>query len=274
MFVATTDMTRLNRQIGGLREALIGSGQMGDAAVIIEDETRRFTKQVINLIPPPGLGQSAQQQGEMAVNRDLLKVFTPVNEDFLTHVGSEFGMNGIDTWFTHPGTGKHYELKWDRIDPTGSGMAGFHRANQNRRGRTRNRKRQVAGKWSAAYVIAFQEFNDYLKKIQSHVGWRKAAFGKFFKALGGRLPKWIDRHAGASASEMHNDLENRNNPSVTMIARAPGLLDDQRIVSDAVRIRAEAIRRRIKLILSGYAKDVKQGIIIARKEHRSYGEDL
>jgi hypothetical protein len=50
-----------------------------------------------------------------------------------------------------------------------------------------------------------------------------------------------------------------------MIARAPGLLNDKRIVSDAVRISAEAISLRIKLILSDYAKQVKQGMIIAAR---------
>jgi hypothetical protein len=33
----------------------------------------------------------------------------------------------------------------------------------------------------------FRVSTHYLKKIQSHVGWRKAAFGKFFKSLGGTV---------------------------------------------------------------------------------------
>lgn len=270
--VATVDTSKLETQIGCLREALIGSGQMGDAATIIEDESRKYAKQVINFIPPPGVRAASLQQGEMAVKRDLGQIFTPVNENFLTHVDSEFGASGIDAWFTHP-DGRHYELKWNKIDVSGSGMPAFHRANQNRRGRTRKINKQVGTKWTAAYVVSFQAYNAYLKTILSHVGWKKASVGKFFKALGGRLPAWIDRHVSASASEMHNNIEDHDNPTITMIARAPGLLDDKRIFADAARARAQAVSRRLKLVLSNYSDKVKQGILIARAEHRDYGDD-
>lgn len=275
MLTVTVNSTRLNDQLTGLREAFIGRGQMGDAATVVEDETRRLNKQIIKLIPPPGLDTAALQKGELAVKKDLTKLFTPVNEDFLNQVVSEFGVSGIDAWFTSPSTKNHYELKFDKIDQSGSGMSSFHRSRQDRRGRVKSiKQKRVGNKWRAAYVAPFQNFNAYLKKIQSHVGWSKAAFGKFYKSLGGRLPKWIDRHVTASASEIHNDVDNHVSPSITMIARAPGLLNYKRIVSDAVRIRAEAISLRIKLIRSDYSKQVKQGMIIRRKEHRKHSEDL
>ena len=274
MLTYNVDMSRMNQQITALRDALIGSGQMGDAATIIEDESRKFLKQVIAFTPPPGNSAAAQKQGEGAIRNDMLKIFTPVNEGFLDMVGSQFGTTGIDTWLTHPDTGKHYELRWDKLDPTGSGMESFHRANQNRRGRTKNLKRKAArGVWASPYVVAWRDFQARLQKLQHRVGWRKAAWGKSFVALGGKLPKWISRHIGSHPSECLVQLTGTS-PSVTMIARAPGLLDDQRIVRDAMRSRQEAISRRIKLILSGYAKDVKAGMIINRKEHRNQSDSL
>lgn len=266
----SVNSVRHGQQIAALHDAFIGTGNPGDAATVTHSESRLLCKQVMNLTPTPGLGQDAKKRGEDRVKSDLMKLFTPIDAEFLNMVGSEFGLTGIDTWLTHP-SGKHFELQWDRLDPSGNGMAAFHRANQDRRGRTTRRKKAVKGKWKAAYVVSFQDFGAYLKRIQARVGWRKSAWAKHLIALGGKVPKWIERHVATQPSQTTIGLEG-NYPVVRMVSRAPGITDDERIVESAMRIRSKAMARRVKLILSGYAKDVKAGMIIGRKEHRMTDE--
>src|ERR1022692_3862419 len=92
----TIDDSRGQAMLNDLHDALIGRGQMGDAAVVLEDEFRLLLKQIITLTPPPGLGQAARAQGEDAIQRDLAKLFTPINGEMLNDIGSLFGVSGID----------------------------------------------------------------------------------------------------------------------------------------------------------------------------------
>lgn len=262
MEIDAFDTTKLNSRIEELHDALIGSGQGGDAATIFEDESRRFLQQVIRLTPP-----KSKAQGEAAIARDLIKVFTPVNEEMLNMIGSEHGLSAVDVWISSAGD-ERKELDWRKIDPNGEGMADFHNRNRDRRGRTYNLKKQRSDKWYAPYVVSFEDFAKYKAKIYSYVGRRKAAWGKSFIGLGGKLPSWIDRHTPRAKGEFHNarDLER---PSITMINRAPGITDDLRIVQSALRVRYEAIGKRLRLVISGYSKDVAQGIKIQRKVRAS-----
>ncbi len=260
-FTVSVDLSRLNAQIAAIQSA---TGK--DTATIIKDQARLFVKQVIELTPPPGLNAAAKQQGEKAIERDLMKIFTPINEDFLTAVGSQFGVSGIDHWLTLDGN-KKQEIKWDRIDPTGAGMPGFHHANQDRRGRTRNLKRdgRQGSKWYSPYVVTFQDFAAYLEKIKAHVGRRKATWGKSFKALGGHLPAWIDRHTGEVQGSCTVML-NGKTPRIEMTAAAPGLLQDQRIIQSALRIRAATVARRLKHMIRSYGTDMRNKTLVKSHE--------
>ena len=56
------------------------------------------------------------------------------------------------------------------------------------------------------------------------------------------------------------------------VLRNPTDTDDaprQHFVRGAVRVRHEAIGRRIRLVISGYSKDVAQGLKIQRKAHKT-----
>lgn len=259
-FTASLDSSKLNSRIFELRDALMGQG--ADVSTIFEDESRLFLKQVIRLTPPKN-----KAQGEAAVARDLIKIFTPVNDDMLNIIGSEHGLSAIDVWITTAG-GERKELDWRKIDPTGDGMADFHKRNRDSRGRAYNLKRQKGDKWYAPYVVSFEEFAKYKAKIQARVGRRKAAWGKSFTALGGKLTNWISRHLSGAKGELHNS-HNPSNPSIVMINRSVGISQDLHFVRGALRVREEAIKKRIRLVLSGYSRDVAQGIKIQRKAHKT-----
>ncbi len=272
MITADIDTTGLHNRLNELHDALIGAGRPGDAATVVEDEAKRFLVQVNRYTPPKN-----KAQGEAAVEKDLRKIFTPVNEDFLNTVGSEHGVSAVDAWIFSEKRQANINLKWSRIDPSGAGMADFHLKNRNARGRTNRLNPKANGSkiWSAAYIVSFEDFKNYAKKIKERVGRRRAAWGVSYAKLGGAFAGWIGRHVGAGAKgQCVANLSNTTRPGVEMVNFAPGIMDDQRIVQSALRARERAIGKRIRLMISGYAKDVAQGIRITRKERRAAAETL
>lgn len=256
------DTTRLQARMQELSDALIGQGQAGDAATIFEDEGRRFVQQVIRLTPPRN-----KKQGEDAIRRDLMKIFTPVTDELLNTVGSQHGLSAVDVWIT-AADGRRINLDWKKIDPTGSGMAGFHHKNQNARGRTSDLKKDAGDKWFAPYVVSFEDFATYRDRILARVGRRKAAWAKSFIGLGGSVATWIRRHVGESKGQFIWQKD-PHKPSITMVNFSRGIRDDEHFIRGTLRVRTEAIQRRIKLVLSGYAKDMARGMKIQRQAHKS-----
>lgn len=269
MITREIDASRLRERFYELREALIGQGKAGDAATLVEDESRLFCRQVVVATPPYGLGSASRNQGEKAVRGDLKKIFTPVEDEMLQTIGSQFGVANIDHWIT-TASGKRLRLDWQRLDPTGQGMKAFHRKNRNRYGRTGNLngKASKADTWFSAYVISKKDFADYKNKILARVGRRKAAWAKSFVAMGGTVQRWIAKHLDGAKGHFFSQLTG-NNPTITMSSSAAGVAGDEHIIQSALKIRYQSIGRRIRLITSGYAKDVASGIKISRKLRRT-----
>jgi len=257
------DFSKLNSRIEELHDALIGSGQGGDAATVFQDEARLFAKQIIRLTPPKN-----RQQGEAAIDRDLMKLFEPVNSDWVDDLVIAHGHNNIDQWITSAsGDPKH--IKWTYLDNTGGPMKDFHNRNRDNRGRAYNLKRQRdPSVWYAPYVVGYDKFTEYAKRIKSHVGRRKAAWALSFERLGGSVSNWIHRHVSGAKGEFHAN-QDPIRPSIVMTNRAPGIMDDLHFVRGAMRVRQEAIGRRMRLILSGYSKDMARGMKITRQAHKT-----
>lgn len=262
---------RLNDRLAELHEALIGAGRHGDAATMIEDETRLFLRGVINLTPPPGLGQDAKRVGESAVRLDLNRLFTPIDDEFLNVIGSQFGIAGIDEWITGK-SGNKIHLKWDHLDSTGSGMRQFHDKNRNSRGRVTSRKRQSSDAWYARYIVSKEDFAAYAAKVISHVGRRKAAWAKSYQEIPGggwSVPRWIGRHISNAFGRCINMTGSLHQPSITVSNFSPGIGDDERLVRDQMRIRFSAIGRKMRGIISGYSEDWKRGVKIQKQMRAS-----
>lgn len=270
----TIDTSRFQQVMEQLHDALIGAGRAGDAATIVEDEARLWLKQIIRLTPPTRykrvdesgarIDPSARKTGEAAIERELRKIFTPVNADMADDLAIEHGTNALDVWMTTAG-GEKKHLKWDRIDASGTGMKSFHHESQMRNGRTLNLKSKDKSAWYAAYVVTYEDFNAYLKKQQAKVGRRKAAWAVGYQRLGGSVTRWISKHVGGAKGACQNDLLRVGNPSVTVANFSSGIRDDERICRDALRIRMKAMASRMRLILSGYSKDVVAHMKVSRK---------
>lgn len=265
IMVEDCNTDRINQRVQELTDVLIGGGgSNADATTVMHQEVLKFQRRVINLTPTPGLGTDAKKQGEAAVKRDLNKIFTPVTDDLLNAIGSQFGVSHIDQWFT-TATGEKQHIQWDRIDPSGSGMRAFHQKNRDSRGRARNLKRSRGDAWYAAYVVSFEDFAQYAKDQMARVGRRKAAWALGFKSLGGKVQRWIDRHISGAKGMVDNRLRDTVHPSVTVGSFAPGVSGDAHTIHSALRVSYEAIGKRMRLLVNGYAKDVSQGQKITKK---------
>lgn len=266
MVTIVIESERMRKQFEALRSALIGSGKMGDAARMIENETKSFLRRVINFTPPPGLSNEAKMHGEGAIERDLHKLFTPVDEELLNMIGSQFGVSGIDKWITSSG-GQKEHIRWDRIDPSGSGMDAFHKQNLNDKGRAKRVK--IKGwDWYAPYVVGRQDFDSFMAKIKARVGLRKAAWAIGYVELGGKVQRWIARHLGIAKGSFHNGLTLFGSPSITMINRSVGIGSDAHAISGAMRTSASSMRSKMRKIIKGYAYDMANGRIISPQEMR------
>lgn len=254
------DSRLMTDKLNQLSDCLDGRGQGGDASRMIENETRSFLRRQIALTPP-----KTKEQGEQAIQRDLMKIFTPIDEEFMGIVGSQFGVSGIDTWITSSDTKKDLHLQWDKLDPSGGGMQSFHQANRNRRGRTLNLKRKVVS-WYSPYVVTKQSFAAYMNKVIAHVGRRKAGWAVALKSVGGTVAGWIWRHVDSAPGDVVNNLKVKGHPSITMRNYAPGIADDQRIFDSNMQITARAIQKKMQLIIQGYVYDWNTGKVIRPKE--------
>ena len=267
------DTRQFSARIEELHDALIGKGRAGDAAMVFEDEARKFLTTVINVTPP-----RSRSQGEQAIKNDMYNIFTPIEEGLLNEIGEKFGVNSIDTWITDT-SGSRQHLHWSRLDPTGAGMAAWHLENRDAHGRTRLRNPFKIGRhsedWYSAYVVTKKDFDDYVVKVQKGVGLRKAAWGLALVKLKGKLAGWVFNQVatGNPKGEAQVKLEG-DKPAISMRNFSPGILDDQRVVNYALAVRYRAIGARLKRLISDYAGDFRSGKAIAKRMRHEYWADV
>jgi hypothetical protein len=285
--ITTIDVTPLNDRLNQLADALYSKGKESELQRAFGFQGRLLMKQIIKITPPTttrildsgntvqsGMGGDARAQGELAIDRDLKKIFTPVEQDFLDEIGSAHGVSNLDFWFENK-QGEKVHAQFDRLDGTGAGMAGFHAANRNARGRTANLKskgQRGTSAWYSPYVVTHEDFKAYADKIKARVGRRKAAWSEALIGLSramhvsAEVPRWILRHIPTPKGKFIETLSSPSHPGFMAVSFAPGVGDDARIISDAVRIRGQALGRLIKGILSDHNADWKRGLKIAKSQ--------
>lgn len=267
MEVVTCDDVRFQVAINGLHDALIGDGRDGDAAFVVENQARIFLKKAIQLTPPKN-----KMQGEQAIEDDLKHIFTPADVDFLLY---EFGGSRgyVDQWFTNK-KGEKVHAQFDALDIHGAGMAKYHAEKRNARGRIpsgKSRGNKIGELWRAGYVVSYDAFTDYKRKIKERVGMRKSGWLKAYIAIGGKMPDWIMRQARRALGGVVNNLGAKGKPSILMSSHAPGAKDDQRMLATAFNYQAGAMERHITLIVNNYGRDIKLGGQV--KRHATRTED-
>lgn len=229
-----------------------------DAKTLLKDEMRLFLKQALNFTPP-----KTRAQGEQAIEDDLGRTFTGASEDFLLYEFGESSAN-IDQWFTNR-NGEKVHAQFDNMDTLGRGMNAYHQSQRNARGRSgfgKPRGNKHGENWKARYVVGYEALTAYKARVKARVGMMKSGLGIAYAKLGGKLPDWVSRHIAKQLGTLRDNLDVPNHPSIVVTAHPPGIVSQERILTETFRARREAIAKRIRLIVSGYSQDVKNKIKI------------
>ena len=246
---------------------LIHVGKSVPGQVLVE-QAALFARDLVQITPPTrdkravasdkdaGIsGYEAQKiQGETAIKRDLSKVFTAIDQEFLDTVGSIHGVSNLDFWDTDK-NGNPIRHIWQKLDPTGAGMADKHRqARSPRTGRVFYKKlRATPGEWRAGYVVSKEDYAAYEKQVLARVGRQKAPWAWIYKMLGGKsVPRWISRHFSGVRGRLEGLATIKSNkPELVLhnFAAGVGSSENRRRFSEALRIRAEKIQKRIKYLM-------------------------
>lgn len=242
--------------LDSLRDALFGQGQ--DASNVVQDEARLLGRTIVAFTPP--LGSNARQQGENAIERDIKNLVSEASQLLIDEIGSKYGVHDITAAYRRDKEGHDINLQWENLDPSGARLAEYHKKYRNAKGRIPSVK-AIKGVWRARVVVPDGVRAAFIADVQKHVGLWKASWAELPAKLGEKFPTWIRRHLGHShgISDV-TGLQNKLAPSVKFGSRAGG---NSRIRSDiqaAVNARAKTIARRVKLILSGYNKDLARGM--------------
>lgn len=269
------DTSGLNRRIAELRTALVGAGKTADAQNVIRDEARNLLKLLIKWTPP-----KTRKQGADRVEKDVKRSAAyPLDDGFELfnrgqnaerikgYLRSESGRQKFKDMISKIGGFKSWTLeKFDRRT---------HLNARNRFGRVSKRNR--------VFIYNNADRKRRIALVSRRVGMMKAAWAKSFVHFGGKVPSWISRHLYSGAIGSYNvrgnfrdALSNTSKPFVEFSNSANGIAekDAAKRLPGAVLVRERAIRRRIRLILSGYSKDVAQGIRIRQRTRDKSGSDL
>lgn len=266
------DTTQLQATVEDLRDALGRAGKPGDASDVVSDETRRVAVEMVKQTPP-----QTKLIGEHSILRDLGSLFSGADRSLIDEVGSRSGLYNIDTWITND-SGKRTHLKWDKLDPMGAHISEEHLGSLNKRGRAPDRKRGGPGEWVARNVAPIGDVVKYTKKKLKSPGRWKASWAATAKSLGvTRVASWIDRHISKTGRDFSTPksvtdsagLMRGEFPGVTFGSRAPGVVRQNAIAKTVVAARIQAIKKRIKLVASGYNRDLSKRMKIERKSKSS-----
>lgn len=119
----------------------------------------------------------------------------------------------------------------------------LHQSVRDRRGRVR-RSRGII-------VLERSKHSRYVKEIQGHVGATKYAWGVGAQRMGATIPGWILKHH-AGLGVLEDNLANREDPSVAMTNKGPGIGGlETSMIQRAVHKREVAMNRDVDQVLAG-----------------------
>lgn len=224
-----------------------------DAREVLADEGRLLVKKIMQITPPKN-----EAQGDKAVRRDLARAMKPLNEDYFESAELKKLVRE-----TPP---EQFEAKlvsikgWDRwrVKPFSKDL---HKSRRNKRGR-------VSGTWRD-FVYPHEELEKYTEAKVKNVGMMKAAWAESFINLGGKVSSWIKRHTPSAHGRGGVIAGTNNAPFVEFENASKGITTVESRVQYAVRIRAQQMARRVKLILSGYKKEMAAGMKAKAKARKT-----
>lgn len=275
--IATIDTTKFVAVMEELYDAMVGYGdgqQAGLAVTLVEDESRRLIRQIVRFLPPQN-----QKQGENAVARDLRGLISEAPQAMIDSVrfakGARGGTTNIDTFFTRK-DGVKRRLVWDNMLPNANrGALGMlHNQYRDNRGRVKSDKARKGDRggdtWSARVVVPNGTLKGFIIDNQRKVGRAKAAWCKLAQRLGLKVEPWVARQLPSpNAIGDASGMAEGKFPTISFGSRQAGVGAYQPQIADAVQVRAEAMRRRVRLVLSDFNKELAQNMKLRTKEKKA-----
>lgn len=254
----TVNQDRWKSAVGDLQRLVANSSR-----AIVKDQSKKLVATCIKLTPPTynkatraaladeqakiGAGTSDKALGERKLLKDLLRIFQPMKREFLESAVAANG-NPIETKHFTGKDGKRWFIEKAYVGFSFDDAKAFHRDKwkTGRLSQSGMRDRNI-GRWVPfdTMLLPFEVFNAFLAYEIKQVGSMKGGWAVAGETLGMTVPNWINRHEGRGRIVV-NQLANAVAPSFYFANRAKNITDIRPRISDAMRIRAEAIGKDIK----------------------------
>ncbi len=254
----------------------LASAARVDLGKVIKQEGGNVAKSIMLIIPPTpvpgsttprnsGLSAKAKQQGENAIKSDLFGGRRRSGARYAS-IGlfQRIGNSTIqppkrsrtETAAVRLGweSSKTIRIYWKFWKPAASiaEMSGFHLRYRNKYGRVPFVSQSTIGRWKVQdqMWISNDTADNYLRWVQSRVGWAKAGFASAALACGIRIPAWVRRHAPKAGTSSVNFGAN---PYVIGTATAIKVPNPDRYVNAGLEFRKKITLKKVDAILANRA---------------------
>jgi len=261
--VQEIDTRGLTSLINGLSNALISQG--GDCSQVVKDETRLLAAECGKISGPRN-----RQKKFNSIPKEIGRVFAPLPAK---PWGIKKRGHGDMLWLN---SGEHFltGVRRSRVLSESPSMETMFRAFIMADGKM-GKKYSVIGERGKQNVqeinrimVKRSSFSQFTRFVQSHMGRMKATWFATAKKIepSTEVPKWIARHIDGNPKAITDltGLQNSESPSTVFGSKAIGIGKFRDEINAAVKSRETKVAAKIKLILSGYSKDVAHGIKIRR----------
>lgn len=279
MLTASIDTRGLDFMLDGVKNALIGTG--GDASELVKDESRLLAVGISDVARPKDRKKTAER-----IDKSFRLKFKELGDN--TSFDSQSLMNKTRSstgvlWYRATSQflfGVAHDSDLRKADPQTLVNVYYHTKTIGGKARIvvdfkkpRNQKVAILTK----VITSKSVLNRAIAIAKTAIGKLPASWFATAKKIQPSLvgPQWIERHIkGNKTTKSITDISSMSlaeHPSVTFGSRAVGVTKFDRAIQFAVNLRAKKLAARLDLILSGYSKDVAQGIRAQRHAHKTKG---
>ncbi len=288
MITATVDTAGLDFVLNGVKHALTATG--GDVSELTKDESRLLAMQLMKLNQPQD-----KKKTEADIDRNVRSAFLDLDNDntkFWENLKYQNNSESGVQWYRATksflyGVDEAKDLRKAGADTIKDVY--FASAN-NALGRSEKARLVYDFKKPRQHqkvailrqiIVSKASLARGIKLIQASVGKLAASWLATAKTIdsSSKGPAFVERQFknGTQTSKSITDLSGLSHlesPSVTFGSKARGAASKRgkQQVQFAMKVREQKLTARLKLILSGYSKDVAQGIKVARHAHQVKGQ--
>lgn len=268
MIAASIDTRGLQFVINGMQNALLGTG--GDCSTILKDESRLLALEISKR-----MGPKDRSKTNARIDKSVRSVFLGLDADtdFEGHSGKE-GNSGVK-WYSSDkdflfGVARDSDMR--HADPQTMANIYYHAKTVAGKKRIvvdfKNPHQHQRISISTRIITSKSVLRKTITIVQKSVGKLKASWFADAMKIDPQAslvpPNWIAQHIrGNETTKSITDLSAANSPDSPAIgfgSRAAGVKSFERPIQYAVSLRREKVSARLRLVLSGYSKDVAAGI--------------